>query len=311
LTRTRGNDDDGTEMRFIRSTRTLTAALALLFAAACSSKSTDAPSSDEASSDEPADDEPIAADESADGRKTRLLTCEFLRFDGEGDEREALFRIANTEERPVTSAQTWIYYYDAEDGYVDRYPHAINLTLAPGETLERKLGQRGDRIKEQTAVADCEITRVGFDDGETWFNENLISAGLTERPRGGPTHEQLLAREGETVTATTTDDELAGGRAVTTLKNISGRPLLVKVAWTYYYDADGEYLTRHVTNLRHSLEPDATETLPLGKAELPEGARYIETVVTEVDFRDGDKENWRNNNLAPLAGRPMQGALAP
>jgi hypothetical protein len=38
------------------------------------------------------------------------------------------------------------------------------------------------------------------------------------------------------------------------------------------------------------------------------GAKYVEAAVSEVRFRDGKKEQWLNDNLAPLGDRQMKQA---
>ena len=241
-------------------------------------------------------------------RKTRIFECAFAKVDGEGKERKVAFKLKNLGDRKADGAQSWIYYYDKADKLLGRYPHRFFTSLEAGGTEEQALGHTGASIPKDTAVFDCEISEVAWKDKTRWSNENLSSYAI-ERPRGGFSHEQLMEREGERVTATWTGkvDE----RPVIVLKNASPRPLTAKVVWVYQYDQAGKQLDRGVSNVSIDLEPGAQVEQKLGPKGLKPRAKYVEAVVSEVRFRDGKKEQWLNDNLAPLSERPMQGPIAP
>jgi hypothetical protein len=241
-------------------------------------------------------------------RKTRIFECGFVKLEGEGKARKASFRLKNLGDRTAASAQAWIYYYDQADKLLSRYPHRISTKLEPGAMEEQPLGHTGTSIPKDAAKVECEISEVEWKDKARWANANLSSHAI-ERPRGGFTHEQLLEREGERVTATWTGKNEGG--PVLALKNVSGRPLTVKTVWVYQYDARGKQLDRSVSNVAIDLEPGAQVEQKLGPKGLRSGTKHVEAVVPEVRFRDRDHEQWLNDNLAPLGDRPMQAPPAP
>ena len=240
-------------------------------------------------------------------RKTRIFGCAFARVEGEGKDRKVVFKLQNLGDRQADGAQSWIYYYGKADQLLGRYPHRFSSSLQAGGTEEQALGHTGASIPKDAAVFDCEISEVAWKDQTRWSNENLSSHAI-ERPRGGFSHDQLIEREGERVTATWTGkvDE----RPVIALQNTSPRPLTAKVVWVYQYDQAGKQLDRGVSNVSIDLEPGAKVEEKLGPKGLKPGAKYVEAVVSEVRFRDGKKEPWLNDNLAPIGGRPMKGPLA-
>jgi hypothetical protein len=250
---------------------------------------------------------PLAPAGAASERKTRIFECAFAKFGGEGKERRAVFQVKNLGDLVPDGAQAWIYYYDKADKLRARYPHRFFTSVAPGATEEQALGYAGSSIPKDTATAECEISEVDWKDRTEWVNANLASDGI-ERPRGGFSHEQLLEREGERVTAAWTGN--ADGTPVLVLENVSPRPLTAKVVWVYQYDEAGKQLERSVSNVSIDLEPRAKLEQKLGPKALKPGAKYVEAAVPEVRFRDGKKEEWRNDNLVPLAERPMKGPIA-
>lgn len=247
-----------------------------------------------------------AAAAAATGRKTRIYGCTFSKLDGEGKDRKVIFTLKNLADKKADAAQAWIYYYDTANKLVGTYPHRFFTNLEPGATEEHDLGHSGTSIPKDTAAYECEISAVDFKDKTTWSNGNVSSYSI-ERPRGGFTHEQLLEREGERVTATW-DGKLEAPPAIV-LENVGTRPLTTKVVWVYQYDDKGKYVDRNVTNLSVDLEPGAKSTQKLGPNKLKPGTKYIEAVATDLLFRDGAREKWLNDNLAPLGGRPMKGSL--
>jgi hypothetical protein len=236
------------------------------------------------------------------GRKTRIFECGFVKFDGEGKDRKTVFKLRNLGDRVPDGAQSWIYYYDKTDRLLSRYPHRFFTSLAPGATEEQALGHTGTSIPKDAVTAECEISEVDWKDKTEWANANLSSDGI-ERPRGGFSHEQLLEREGERVTAIWTGK--TAERPVLALKNVSGRPLTAKVVWVYQYDGAGKQLEKSVSNVSIDLEPGAQVEQELGPKGLKAGTKHVEAVASEVRFRDGKQETWRNDNLAPLGERPI------
>jgi hypothetical protein len=241
-------------------------------------------------------------------RKTRIFDCAFSKLDGEGKDRKAVFKLKNLGDRAAAGAQSWIYYYDQADKLLSRYPHRFSTKLEPGATEEQPLGHTGTSIPKGAAKIECEISEVEWKDKTRWANGNLASHAI-ERPRGGFSHDQLIEREGERVTATWTGKNVDG--PVLALKNVSGRPLTVKVVWVYQYDAKGKQLERSVSNAGIDLEPGAQVEQKLGPKGLRAGTKYVEAVVSEVRFRDRDNEQWLNDNLAPLGDRPMAAQPTP
>jgi hypothetical protein len=279
----------------------------VLVCAACGSKKDEqaaAPSSSSTSTGAAGATSPAAATPGVPpDRKTRIFECGFVKLDGEGKARTAIFKLKNLGDRTAAGAQAWLYYYDQADKLLSRYPHRFSTKLEPGAVEEQPLGHTGASIPKDAAKIECEISEVEWKDKARWANGNLSSHAI-DRPRGGFTHEQLLAREGERVTATWTGKNVDG--PVLALKNVSGRPLTVKTVWVYQYDARGKQLERSVSNVGIDLEPGAQVEQKLGPKGLRAGTKHVEAVVTEVRFRDRDKEPWLNDNLAPLGERPMQ-----
>lgn len=261
-----------------------------------------APSSaaDAGAAAKPADAAPAAAAE----RPLRVFDCKFAGFTGDGDEREVQFDVTNRGQQKSKSAQSWIYYYDEAGKQIARYPHRFFVELEPGASKKTALGFKGTKIPEKAKTIECEISEVEWDDKSEWENQNLVYNQFSPRPVGGENTEQLRAREGEKVTATWKGE---GGNF--TLKNESGRPLTVMVTWSYYYDADGKQLGRDVSNLRTDIEPGASVDVVLGKKDkaLPDKTAHVEATVSDIKFRDGDREEWRNRNLE-LTDRPMAGS---
>lgn len=260
-----------------------------------------AATADAAAAGKPADAAPAAAEE----RPLRVFDCKFAGITGEGEKREVQFDVTNRGEKKSKSAQSWIYYYDEANKQTARYPHRFFVELDPGASEKTALGFKGTKIPEKAKTIECEITAVEWDDGSEWQNENLVYNQFAPRPLGGESPEALRAREGEKVTATWKGE----GRKLT-LKNESGRPLTAMVTWSYYYDAAGKLLGRDVSNLRSDLEAGASADIEPGKKgePLPDKTAHVEATVSQVKFRDGDREEWHNRNLE-LTDRPMAAAV--
>jgi hypothetical protein len=237
---------------------------------------------------------------------TRLFDCEFVAWDGEGEERQARFALTNEGKDPVERVQTWIYYYEGAE-QIGRFPHALFQEFAPGARVEEKLGSKGKQGNSEVDGAACEVSEATYVGGSTWENLNLnYNHLLIPRPRSGETHEQLLARSGVAVEPIW-DEKIPGsgeGGANFTLVNVEGESLTARTAWVYYYDVDGKQLGRTATNLMLGIEPGKPVEKQLGYQgdEVPEGTRYIEATVSSVELAGGKK--WFNRNLAPIE-RPM------
>lgn len=237
---------------------------------------------------------------------TRLFACDFVAWDGEGDERQARFALVNKGKKPVKRLQTWIYYYKKGE-QIDRYPHALAQTFEPGARVEQKLGAKGTKIKKETEAAACEVTEATYTDGEVWSNLNLnYNPLMIPRPLDGETHEQLLARTGTAVKATWKGN--LDGQATFELENVKGEPLEVRTVWVYYYDVDGRQLGRAVSNLMLKLDAGARVEQAVGYDgdKIPEHTRVIEATISRVDLAGG--KPWINRNLAPF-DKPMDAEL--
>lgn len=60
----------------------------------------------------------------------------------------------------IAVGQTWLFCYDVEKKKSDRYPHSLGftLTLAPGESQERRLGESANKIEEGLTIFEGEVT---------------------------------------------------------------------------------------------------------------------------------------------------------
>ena len=239
-------------------------------------------------------------------RRPRIAQTSFVAFGGVGEQKRAKFRITNQGKKRLAWAQAWVYYYGEDDKYLDRFPQSFEAEVAPGATIEKELGYAGSKIPEGTKTAECEISAVEWDDGTKWSNENLER--IKVRKRGGPTDAELMKLEGEKVLGKWTGEYGQSQRPVFLLTNISGRPLTTKSIWTFYYAQDGEELDREVDRHAEPLAAGATVRVETGKPrpELAEGTHFIEVAVPSVQFTDGDRRSWANDNLT-RDERPMRG----
>ncbi len=238
-------------------------------------------------------------------RRPRIAQTSFIAFGGVGEQKRAKFRITNQGKKPLAWAQAWVFYYGEDDRYLDRFPHSFEPAIAPGATVEKELGYAGDKIPEGTKTADCEISAVEWDDGTKWSNENLER--IKVRKRGGLTDAELMKLEGEKVVGKWTGEYGQSQRPVFLLANISGRALMTKAIWTFYYAEDGEELEREVDRRTETLAAGASVRVETGKPkpELATGTRFIEVVVPSVDFSDDARGSWTNENLT-RDERPMR-----
>jgi len=239
-------------------------------------------------------------------RKPRIAQTTFIAFEGVGEQKRAKFRVTNLGKKTLGWAQAWVFYYGADDRYLDRFPHSFEAEVGPGATIEKELGYAGGKIPDGARTAECEISAVEWSDGTKWSNENLER--IKERKRGGLTDAELMKLEGEKVVGKWTGEYGKSQRPLLLLSNISGRALATKSIWTFYYAQDGEELDREVDRQAKTLAAGATVSVEAGKPkpELAQGTRFIEVVVPSVQFTDGDRGSWTNENLT-RDERPMRG----
>jgi hypothetical protein len=239
-------------------------------------------------------------------RRPRIAKTSFIAFGGVGEKKRAKFRITNQGKKTLEWAQAWVFYYGEDDRYLDRFPHSFEAEIAPGATIEKELGYAGAKIPEGTKTAECEISAVEWNDDTKWSNENLER--IKARKRGGLTDAELMKLEGEKVVGKWTGAYGKSQRPVFLLANISGRALATKSIWTFYYAQDGEELDREVDRHTETLAAGASVRVETGKPkpELVKGVRFIEVAVPSVEFTDGNRGSWTNENLTQDE-RPMSG----
>ncbi len=212
-------------------------------------------------------------------------TCAFVNFEGSGDERAALFRIAPSDPRPVESVQTWLFYYDAAGKQLARYPHAT--APHPGA---QALGHEGAEIPAGTAAIECELTRISFVDGTAWFNANLLRNDAP-RPRGGYDAAELATHTGERVRVDVLDAKTGKVR----LTNLGDRPIASLDVDVIFFHADGEHQYETELGVAGPIAPGKSvertvELLDIEPFERAEGT------APSVKYADGTR--WFNRNLS-------------
>jgi hypothetical protein len=242
-------------------------------------------------------------------RQTRVARAE-LEGITSGANRQAKFKITNSAKQKIAAVEAWVYYYDADGNYLAHHAGFVDLPLAPGASASHALGYHGNDLPAQTKNAECEITMVEWEDGTEWTNENL-KLGKSRRP-GGPSDEELLRREGEMVVGKWTGGFGKSQRPVLKLANVSGRPLRVAALWTFYYAENGELLDRQRDEQGVELAADGFIEIESGalQADIDQDTRFIEVAVPKVEFTDGKRDSWANENLSrsdrPMRVRPKQ-----
>lgn len=213
----------------------------------------------------------------------RLATCEFVEWKGTGKDKRAYFKIKAPKDKKISSVQTWIFYYDKAGKYLSRYPHATSV-----DEGNQGLGAEGTSIAKGTDVAECEITRINYDDGTKWINANLLPDD--NRPKGGVTAAYLKEHSGEKVEVEIVDAKTGKLK----LKNISDKTVKsMKVEIDYLkekgHESRGDYVTL-------AIKPGETveHTLKLDKPP-PDPFKSAEAYAPSVTFDDDTK--FVNKNL--------------
>lgn len=218
--------------------------------------------------------------------------CRFVAWQGAGKDRKATFAIKVGDQRKAGSVQTWLFYYDKTGKYLERYPHATFPNDEP-----QALGYDGDKIPKGTETVECELTRISFDDGSTWFNENLYPSG-EERPKGGFDTAYLAAHAGERLEVEVLDAK----QGKVKLTNVAGKAIKGADVRILYFDDKGELEARggHVDI---ALEPGGTaeHKVDLGTEPL-KAFKSAEAVAPRVTFADGSE--FQNRNLDSSYRRP-------
>lgn len=183
---------------------------------------------------------------------SRVIEAKLLNKDGEAND-APLFALTNTSGKTVVVGQTWEFYYDASGKLLDRYPHSLSgsLSIAPGETKERRLGRDIKDLPKGTATIECEVTSASVE-GAPWNNENLNPWGKG-RPRGGVDAATLAEHAGERVIVDVYD--LASFRV--RLTNVTDRPVKGAELRLFYADAKGarESVRTREPKLKEPLAP--------------------------------------------------------
>jgi hypothetical protein len=214
--------------------------------------------------------------------------CEFQKWEGEGKERKAMFKVSGPAGKEVDSLQTWLFYYDKDGKFIDRYPHATFIS-GDGSSDVRRLGQTGDDIYKGTETVECEITRLTFKDKTHWWNENLIPE-TGDRPKGGVTDTELKAHSGEKVEVEVVD----GKTGKVKLRNTSGKEVKSVSVEMIFFKADkskDDYVSEW---LEGPLKPGEVVEKQL-KIDKPHDFATVEAYAPEVRFSD-DSE-FSNKNL--------------
>jgi len=236
-------------------------------------------------------------------RLTRAVTAQFENM-GTAKQRQAVFELNNHAKQPVAAVEAWVYYYDGDAQYLAHHASFVELAIPAEGKAKHALGATGDAIPAATKTAECEIASVEFEDGSEWTNENLkLGKG---RKAGGPSHDELLAREGEVVVGRWTSRFGESQRPLLKLANLTDRPLETLTLWTYYYAADGELLDRQRDDQVVAIGANGFAEIQSGTAQpdLDQDTKVIQVAVSSVRFTDGAKETWSNENLC-RSDRPM------
>jgi hypothetical protein len=222
---------------------------------------------------------------SVDGRQGK---CEFLKYEGDGKKRKAMFKITPPPGKEVSSVQTWEFYYDKSGKHLSRYPHA---TAIYGES--QALGHEGDSIPKDTDVIECEVSRMNFKDETMWFNENLVPD--SGRPKGGVPDADLKAKSGEKV-----EVEIVDGKAgKVKLKNVSDKPVKsADINLLYRMPKGAPRKTEYRSDwLRDTpIKPGATVEYTLKLKDAPSEFASVEGYAPTVRFEDSSEFN--NPNLS-------------
>jgi len=222
--------------------------------------------------------------------------CTFMEIKGEGDDKQAWFKLTTPKE--FGFMQTWEFYYDADGNYLARYPHAIG----EGDGPELRLGYTGKDLKPEYATIECEITEVKSKDKSVWENLNLLETpGGDPRPKGGVSDDDLKAMSGEQVTIEVLDP--AGKLKFT---NLTDKPVKQVELAIYHFHDDGTFAKSTVYNTfdpvlgpKASVEQTVELTADAAATEIKAAAAdALEAVAPTVRFDDGS--SFTNQNLGDV-----------
>ena len=218
--------------------------------------------------------------------------CKFVKYEGAGKDRKAMFSVKIDDKRKVDGYQTWLFYYDKDGKYLERYPHA---TFPQGEM--QGLGYDGDKIPKGTETIECEITRVSFEDKSVWFNENLVP-NTPQRPKGGFTADVLKGHSGEKVEVEVLDAK----KGKVKLTNVGDKETKDVEVVLMYFDDKGDHQDRR-EDLEIVIKPGASveKEIKLGTEPLPT-FKSVEGAAPEVEFADDSK--FVNENLGSTYRQP-------
>ena len=220
-----------------------------------------------------------------------------ITYAGPGSDTEApLFKLTNQSGKKLSVNQTWLFYYDANDKRLDRYPHSLSgsLTLEPGETKEQRLGRNMKEMKPGVVAYEGEVTSATVG-GSPWFNQNLTE----ERPKGGRTPDDLLANAGERVIVEIYDLTSFKAR----LTNVTDRTVNESRVKVLYYDAKGDVVKAVPALETITIEPGKSVDVTLHPAfdsDKKKGppAKAVTAVAFAPTVRFADGKSFDNDNLA-------------
>lgn len=239
-----------------------------------------------------------------DDEAGRKVETKFVKMEGTGDDAMPVFAIANKSGKRMKSAQTWIFYYDKDGKYLDRYPHSIIRDVKDGDTAEVPLGRKKKEINKEATTYEVELSRIDFDDGSNWYNDDLVP-NSPSRPKGGVPADELKAHTGEKVTV----DVYALDSLKVRLKNASDKEVKRCEVMLYYWDGKNK---RKLDTISAGLDdvglkPGETRdfTLEVEDYKVPPEAKIVAGTVPTVTFADGTK--FENRKLRSFERQPPPG----
>ena len=213
--------------------------------------------------------------------------CEFVKYEGEGKDRKALFSMTPPAGgKKVDYVQAWLFYYDKSGKHLSRYPHSTSMKGAP-----QPLGQEGDKIPKDTATIECEITRITFEDKTFWFNANLVR-NEEDRPKGGYPESELKTHTGERVAVEVVD----GKAGKVKLKNLGDKPIESLEVELIPFKADGSHGWFPDFNVPVKIKPGETVEATIKLSNPITEWKTIEGTAPEVRYEGGTK--FINHNLS-------------
>jgi hypothetical protein len=234
----------------------------------------------------------LTAKNPLDDEAGRKGECKFQKWEGAGKDKKAMFTI-KVPGGEVDTVQTWLFYYDKAGKYLDRYPHS---TFLQGDS--QRLGQEGDKIKKETDVVECEITRITYKDKSIWYNDNLVP-NFPERPKGGLKPEELKEHAGQKVQIEIADTKTWKLK----LKNTADKETKRVSVALVFYKADGNSSTVR-KYLEVAIKPNEVLEKTLDDVAVPEGSKMVEATAPEITFADNGK--FTNRNLDSFYRKPAK-----